>query len=225
MAKVISTVTDAMTHLNSLYEFDSTVPTSGDEDYTVWLSLLNVAGNLWETEEGVLWNELFVKLKDAATGDKTTDTTNSYTCPTDFIFPASGFVWLGDGTTKKAYQVIDIKELTLHDGDQGDWCYFIKGASPTLEFNPNIVIPNAYTINYNYYKQATKLTAGGDVIEMADPMFAVYYALGELKKEEGDTSALQIASQKLEAMKTKNIMPAWYQPGNELSNNTDEGLG
>jgi hypothetical protein len=59
---------------------------------------------------------------------------------------------------------------------------------------------------------------------MADPMFAVFYALSELKKDEGDTSALSIATQKLEAMKTKNIMPSFYQD-TSLRNRTEDGFG
>ena len=56
MAKVISTLSDAITYINSLYDLDATAPTAGDEDYTVWTSLVNAAINLWETEEGVLWD-------------------------------------------------------------------------------------------------------------------------------------------------------------------------
>jgi len=222
MAAIITNVTDAISFINTLYEMDDTAPTSGDEDYTVWLALLNVAVNLWETEEGVLWNELFVELADAATGDKTTDGTNSYDYPTDLVFPASAWVWVGTNPSATAYKVMDIKQVQLLKNDSGNWCYFIDGK---LEFNPNLTMNTGYTISYNYYKTATKLTTGADTFEMSDPLFAVYYALGELKKEEGDTSALQIASQKLEAMKTKNIMPTWLQSDNNIEVSTDEGLG
>ena len=71
MAKVVSTLADCINYVNTLYESDSTAPTSGDEDYTVWTGLLNIAVNLWEREEGLLWKELFAKLADAADGDKT----------------------------------------------------------------------------------------------------------------------------------------------------------
>ena len=59
---------------------------------------------------------------------------------------------------------------------------------------------------------------------MADPMFAVYYALSELKKDEGDATAATIATQKLEGMKTRNIMPSWYED-NSLNDGTMEGFG
>lgn len=227
MAKIISSVTDAVTYINSLYESDSTVPTSGDEDFTVWLSLLNIAVNIWESEEGVLWKELFVKLADAADGTKTTTAaTTSYSCPTDFKFPASGYVWLGSGTNKIAYKVLSQEKVQTLENDTSHWCYFLMDSSPTLEFNPNLssTFPADYTISYNYYKNATKLTTGASTLEMSDPMFAVYYVLSELKKDEGDTSALAIATQKLEGMRTRNFAPAWLQDTAEFSP-SDEGMG
>ena len=225
MAVVISDLDSAIGYINTLYESDATAPSSGDEDYTVWTALINIAVNLWEQEEGMLWNELFVKLADAADGDKTTGAgDNSYDVPTDFKLPASGYVWLGSGTNKTVLKVIKQQDLTLHENDTGHWCYFLMDGSPTLEINPNITVVAGYTINYNYYKSATKLTEGSDTFDMSDPMFAVYYTLSELKKEEGDASPLVIAEQKLEAMKTKNIMPTWFQE-DKLDKPTDKGFG
>ena len=131
---------------------------------------------------------------------------------------------MGSGVSKTPYKVIKPEELQLYENNSGDWCYFLLDSAPTLEFNPNLTISTGQTINYSLYKKATKLSASTDVIQMSDPMFAVYYALSELKKEEGDTSAASIASQKLEAMKTKNIMPAWYQSDN-LLNRVEDGMG
>jgi len=225
MAKVITDLDDFIDYLNTLLELDSSAPSSGDENFTVWTALANIAIDLWENEEGMLWEELFVKLADAADGDTTTSAaTHSYTCPTDFKFPASGWVWLGSGTNKTALKVIKKREIQLYENSTERWCYFSGGSSPTLELNPNLTITAGYTISYNYYKNATKLTTGSSEFEMSDPMFAVYYALSELKKEEGDTSAASIATQKLEAMKTKNEMPAWFQEDN-LMNKTEDGFG
>lgn len=226
MAKVISNLGDAITYLNYLFEGDSTAPSSGEEDYTVWTGLINTAVNLWENEEGILWNELFVKLADAATGDKTTSAGDlSYAVPTDFRFPASGYVWLGTGTSKTAYKIIKQEQVHLFENDSGNWCYFLMDGSPTLEFNPNLTFSGSQTISYNYYKHATSLTTGSSTFEMSDPMFAIYYALSELRKDEGDTSSLTIATQKLEAMKTRNYMPNNFQDDSLLSGNTDYGFG
>ena len=209
MATIISTADNAIDYLNTLYEGDSTPPSSGEEDYDVWLNLLNIAVNIWELEEGVLWDELYVDLADAPDGTKTTDGTNTYTLPTLFRFPASGYVWIGSGTNKRAYKVINKKDKQLYENNSDRWCYF---TSTQLKFNPNASISTGETITYSYYKWATKLTTGSSTFEMSDPMFAVYYALSELKKEEGDATAATIATQKLEAMKTKNMQtPDWQE--------------
>jgi|GEM_PF-1392979 len=220
MATIISTADNAIGYLNTLYNASSTAPTSGEEDYIVWTSLFNIAINLWEMED--LWKELVVKLADAPDGTKTTTTgTYSYALPTLFSFPMSGFVWLGSGTSKTPYKVVKVQEKQLYENNSDRWCYF---SNTTLEFNPNLTIPNAQTISYNYYKQATKIASGSTVFEMSDPMFAVYYALSELKKEEGDSSAAALATQKLNNMQDVNEMPAWYQQ-DSLLNQTDAGFG
>lgn len=225
MAKVIETLDDYMEMLSALYNASATEPESGEEDYSVWTYLANLAINVWENEEGMLWNELYVKLADAATGDKTTSSADfSYVVPTDFKFPASGYVWLGSGTNKVPYKVIKQEEVQLHENDSDRWCYFLLDGSPTLEFNPNLTISGGETISYMYYKNASKLTTGSSTFEMSDPMFAVYYALSELKKEEGNSGELQLSSQKLNAMKSKNEMTGWYQP-DQLTDKQTSGFG
>lgn len=224
MATILSTLTEAISKLNSLYNGSSTPPASGEEDYTVWTDLLNMGIGLWEHEDGVLWRELFVKLADAPDGDKTTDGTNSYDCPSLFSFPNSAYVWLGTGTTKTPYKIVKQEDIQLYENNTEKWCYFLMDGSPTLEFNPNLTIDTGSTISYNYYKKASAVSSGSDTFEMSDPMFAVYYALSELKKEEGDTSALTIATQKLDAMVTRNDMTANYQE-NDTFDPTGVGFG
>jgi len=218
-------LTDAIQFTNSLYEADSTVPASTEEDYLVWTDLFNIAINLWENEEGVLWKELFVKLADAATGDKTVTADDySYAVPTDFKFPASGYVWVGTAPNATAFRILKQEEVQLFENDTGNWCYFLMDTSPTLEFNPNCQLTTGYTISYMYYKKASKVSSGSDTFEMSDPMFAVYYVLAELKKEEGDPLANAIATQKLEAMKTRNVMPSHFQQ-NRIENFVESGFG
>lgn len=221
MAKVISDLDDAIGKINTLYNGSSTAPASGEEDYVVWTDLLNTAVNIWENEEGVLWKQLFIQLSSSSDGDKTTDGTTSYTLPALFKFPNSSFVWVGSGTSKQPYRVINIEDKQLYENDNSRWCYFTP---TTLEFNPNLTMNTGSTISYNFYKFATALSTGSSTFDMADPMFAVYYALSELKKEEGDTSSLSIANQKLEAMKTLNEMGAKFQEETTLSP-LEDGLG
>jgi len=218
MAKVISNLTNAIASINTLLELDSTPPTSGDEDYSVWTNLINVAVNIWENEEGVLWKELFCELADASDGGKTTVAGQyAYSVPTNFKSLNSGIVWVDDAP----FQVIKIEDKQLYDQNLGDWCYF---TDTNLEFNPNLTITAGGTIKYNYYKDATALTTGTSTFEMSDPMFAVYYALAELTKEEGNQEALNIAMQKLEAMKTRNESTAYHQDNSVISP-VGEGFG
>lgn len=224
MAKIISTLDDAITKINTLYNTSNTPPSSGEEDYEVWTDLINIGIDLWENEEGMTWKQLFVKLADAPDGTKTTTGANSYTCPTLFKSPGSAYVWLGSGTNKTAYKVINQEDIQLYENNSGNWCYFLQDTTPTLEFNPNITIGSGLTISYNYYKYASALSSGSDTFEMSDPLFTVFYALSELKKEEGDTSSLNIATQKLEGMKTRDYMTAEFG-SNSTDDPTQPGFG
>jgi len=80
MSTIITDLDDLIDYVNTLYNFSSTSPTSGEEDYTVWTALANIAVNTWEHDSGILWNELFVKLETGQGGDITTaaDDTSSY---------------------------------------------------------------------------------------------------------------------------------------------------
>jgi len=215
MAEIVRTLTQAISKLNSLYNGSSTPPAAGEEDYIVWTDLLNIGISLWENEEGVLWKELFTDLTSAADGGKTTIAdTYSYALPSNFKFPVSSFVWFGVNYNKTPTRIIAPSKLQLYENNTDGFAYFLNGY---IKFNPNMSIHAGDPIVYNYYKKATALTTGSDQFEMSDPMFAVYYALSELKKEEGDVSALQIATQKLEAMKTLNSMGAEYQEDSTIS--------
>ena len=227
MSQIIKTLSEAITYLNSLYEQDSTPPTVGSDDYTVWTGLLNIAISIWENEEGVLWRELYTTLADAADGDKTITASKwDYDCPSNFNFVVGKVRLVSPSGVSTYYEVLPTSDVSLYDDNSGQWCYFTGNASTgyKLHFNPDLTLTTGYTIVYEYYKTATKLSSGTDTFEMADPMFAVFYALSELKKDEGDTSALSIATQKLEAMKTKNIMPSLYQD-TSLRNRTEDGFG
>ena len=215
--KVVNTLSDAVKYINVLYNTSSTPPNPGEEDYIIWTQLLNISISNWESEEGMNWRELFAKLADAPDGDKTTTTSNSYVLPVLFKFPNANFVWLGDGTQKTAYRVIRQEDINLYTNDAENWCYFQMDGSPTLEFNPNLGMVAGQTITYNYYKYASSVSAATDVFDMSDPMYAVYYALSELKSDEGDTRSIQMAMKRLEAMKTLNFETAEHQKDNTLS--------
>ena len=198
--------------INMLYESDSTAPTAGDEDYTVWTGLINSAVSVWEGEEGMMWNELYKTLTGAADGDKTTTAGDySYACPTNMSIPPS-FVRTINGGLSTYFPVIQVGKVQLLDDVGNNWCYFTGDPNTgyTLHFCPDVTLTTGDTIEYDYYANATKLSSATDKFEMNDPMFAVYWALAELKKEEGNSFEVQMASNKMKSMKTKNIMTGPY---------------
>lgn len=224
MSRVIVSLSDAIKKLNTLYNTSSTPPNPGDEDYLVWTDLLSTGITNWEAEEGMLWRQLFTRLADAVDGDKVTTTATTYACPALFKFPNSAYVWLGSGDQRTAFKVMKQEEIQLLENDNGNWCYFLLGATPTLVFNPNLKMTAGATIDYNYYKYANDVTTGTDKFEMSDPMYAVYYALSELKKDEGDTTAYTMMLIKMENMKTLNYMTADYQQ-NDTTTPVGNGFG
>jgi hypothetical protein len=207
------TTDEALQQIHILLEKNIDYPTVGDEDYTVRLALLKDAVQTWENEEGVLWNELFVSLADAADGDKETVAEQSdYDCPSDFKFPA-GYLKIA---TNNFYPLVRPENVQKYDPNNGERYWYVTGNKATgytYHLHP-IPTVGGETINFNYYKNASLPTSGSSVLEMSDPQFAVYWALAELTKEENPGLAqnyLDIAMAKLRAMRTKNIMPAFWQ--------------
>ena len=227
MAVIVQTLADFVSYLNSLFESDSTAPSSGDEDYTVWTALANTAINIWEKEEGIDWKELYTNLSDAADGDTTIEDDDwDYDCPTDFDHVVGKVRLVSTGGVSSYFSIISPKQVPLADDTSGQWCYFTGNNSSgyDLHFNPDLTLTTGDTIKYEYYKKATKLSATTDKFEMSDPMFAVFYALSELKKEEGNADEIAIATQKLEAMKVRNMAPS-EEEDTSISNKMEVGFG
>jgi hypothetical protein len=207
------TLTEVLQEIHVLIEKDTDYPTASEEDYLVRLALVNSAIRIWENEEGILWNELFASLADASDGDDTTEVgVSSYDCPTDFKFPLG---YLRIGTTPTFYNLMKLENIQIHDGDTSSQYWYITGnANSTYVYHINPTPTSVDTIQFEYYKTATLMEDGDDVIEMSDPQFVVYWVVGELMKEEDPGLAAdyrQIALAKLRGMKTRNIMPASWQ--------------
>jgi hypothetical protein len=223
------TLDEFQSRVHALYEQDSDSPSSGEEDYTVRTTLANDAINVWETENGVLWNELFTTLDDASDGDTTTTAdTSAYDAPSDFKFPV-GFVKITDASTggETFYEQIRPEDSGL-DWDEGDKFYYVTGNKSSgykIHLNPT---PDSTgdEIDYEYYKEASELSATTDEFEMSDPGFAVYWTLNKLQAEEGRGGmALQVAMEKLRGMKTKNMMTGFNQDKHLSGYYTETGFG
>ena len=209
-----------------LYEGDNDTPGATTSDYLTRRGLMNVGIVTWEKE--AQWRELFVKLADAADGDKTTGADDAdYDCPTDFVFVVG---YLRIGTTKYPYYPQEKVQL-ISSSDSSTKFFYVTGNTNTgfdIHIHP---APSSAgdTITYEYYKTATELSATTTVFEMSDPYFAIYFALSKLYEQDGKMGeaqkAFMEAGSRLERMKTANVTPPFYQ-GNAIPDSAfSRGVG
>ena len=215
------TLTEFQTYLHALYRGDDNVPTDGDTKWNQREYILHSAINIWENQN-VLWDELWTTLTDASTGDKTVNSSDlAYTMPTDMKF-LGGYVTVTSGTQVTTYTVVKPQDISLYTSGV---VYFTgnKKIGQTLHFLTQPTVGG--TIDYPYYKDAFTPTTTAHVIEMSDPYFAVYYALGKLHEQEGAgdraRASYAIADEKLIKMKTANMLLPPLQPNRP----NDDGRG
>lgn len=160
-----------------LIDADNNTPAVGTDDWDARTAYINQAVHRWENVDGVWWRELWTTLADAASGDDATVAAQTtYDTPTDFRF-AGGFVRItGSNGTVAYYPVLDATENQLRNTTTETYAYFTGNTKTgySLHLNP-APTENGLAINYDYYKRATELSDDGDVIEMANPSFAVNY--------------------------------------------------
>lgn len=202
--------------LHYLFTGDTSTPSSSDSEYTLRTELLSDAIDAWDSENGIVWSELWQQLSDASDGDTTVvANTRDYNCPTDFRFPG-GFVLITDSNGDNEYvRVVKQEEAELLKNLDQKACYFTGNKKIGFDLHFLYQPTAGTTINYPYYKDPFKPSSSSDVIEMSDPTFAVYYALSQLHEMAGSgdraTLALAKAQARLDGMKTKNLMATWFQ--------------
>lgn len=215
------TLTQLQSALHSLYAGDTNTPDSSSAEWTVRTALINAAINAWENEYGVFWNELYTTLTDAATGDKTVNASDLiYGAPTNFKFLAGYVETYSDSAQRTKWAVKHPEKFALKRSatvvglDEG-YVYITGNASSGYVINFSSQPTSGDTIDYPYYKLATSLSSGSDVIEMVDPYFAVYFALSKLHEQDGEGDraefAMSQAMAKLDTMKTLNAQLPHYQ--------------
>lgn len=136
--------------------------------------------------------------------------------PTDFRFLGSYVRTTTSAGQHAFYQIIQPQDAELYKGTSQSMAH-VTGNKKTGFDLTFLTQPTAGdTINYPYYKDPFTPTSTSDVIEMADPYFAVYFALGKLHEQDGAgdraRAAFAIADQKLTVMKTQNMMLPNSQP-------------
>lgn len=190
-------IADILKAIHIKYEFNVEYFDETSEDCQVRLALVNDKINMWENEDGILWRELFVTVND------TLDSNGEFDL-TDFILPANDLV-IGD----ERYEYISPELLQANQYNEAGNVFTITGGDGEKKLS---VYPNPGFANFSlrYYKKARTYTSTTDLnhVEMADPYFIVNAVVSELFLDDGDTEkagvAIQIATQKLDAMKTKN---------------------
>ena len=224
------TVQEFQDLLHTLYQGDTSTPSLSDTDWGVRLNLLKMAIHRWDNEKGILWNELWKQLSDASDGDKTVAAnTLSYDCPSDFRFPGTYVRTTDSDGNHTFWPVVKPEKAELFKNEDATLCYFTgnKKDGYNLHFGEQ---PTAgHTINYPYYKEPFEPSSTSDVIEMSDPWFAIYLALSKLHEldGEGDRAALALgqAQAAMHNMRTRNVMPAWYQDNYVPDRNWETGTG
>ena len=209
--------------INAVYylvEVDSEPWGTADDEYLTARGLANIAIDRWEKYENTTWNELFAKYSDYETNNVTTDS-YSYNCPDDFIRPCS-FVRVNGELydVKKPQEIASLKEST------DKWVYFMGNPNDgyTLNFNPNLTMIPDQTLDFEYYKGATKFATSTDVTEVPDPYFIVYFVAAHMGDEGINTDYFQMAEARLEQMRSVN-MSGLFGVSDNINNSLDSNSG
>ena len=222
------TLAEFQAYVHSLYQADGSTPSSGSDEWDHRTNLLLAAIHLWDNEP-LFWNELWTTLTDASDGDKTVAAgTLEYDMPTDFRFLGS-FVRTTSGSDHTFWQIIKPERGEIYKNTNAKFAYVTgnkkDGFDVTFGQQPTV----AATINYPYYKEPYEPSASSNVIEMADPWFPVYYALGKLHEQDGDgdraSAAYSTAEQKLRNMKVRNMALPHTQPNQAFDRDFSLGYG
>lgn len=215
MAVAPLTESEIIDQIYSTYEVDSTTWSSSDAEYLTARRLCKAAIMRWEYLEGVRWNELYIKLSDAADGTKTTTAgTYTYGCPTDMRVPPKpgDYVKVLDSAGNAGYySVVSLFKVQQLANTVDRYCYFTGNPKVgyTLNFNPNLSLNTGDTIDYTYYKNATYFTTTTSTTEIPNPFFIVHDVLSKLYRGDGllteSRDELQIAENLLQEMKAENF--------------------
>jgi hypothetical protein len=205
-------------------EHDTTYPSSGEDNYTLYLALVGDATRLWETEKNVKWDELWVTLADAATGDKTVEAaTLDYDMPTDFRQLGAWVRTTTSAGQHTYWQVMKPEQAEAFKNDSEYLCWITGNTNTGFDLHFNKQPTAGDTINYPYYKTVAVPATGAAVIEMSDPLFCAYYALSVVD-EENQSKWLGMAEQRMKGMKYANAESPYLQPNGPGDVDWDAGV-
>lgn len=196
-------IIDAIRQVHTISQGDADYPTPGEDDFAVILAALNNGINVWETQDGVSWIELF----DFETGAIEAGTP-TYDLASPVKWP-SGLLTIGGSPIN--YQKPEESHLTSALGSIGQRFYL---SGPVTQ--KKLVIQPVPAQEHDglpwvlpVYKSATFYSTGQETapIQMSDPYFAIHFAIAQISIEDNPTLAgvhQQIANQKLSSMRIAN---------------------
>lgn len=209
-------ISTAIQQVHLISQGNTDYPSSGEDDYSLSLALLNNAINIWENQEGIDWAELFnTETGTITSGDFDISLSSNFKRPAGQLKIGGLLYNFNSPNEQHLTQQIDssYKHFTV-TGIQGSK---VLNIYPT----PGSDIDGA-TFYLPKYRFATTYSTGveTDHIDMSDPYFAIHYAIGQIKLEDDPTGAgvhQQIANQKLSAMRIANDS----KPIGSIENNHD----
>ena len=208
------TLEEILKKIHRMYENNTDYPSSGDEDYTLRLGLVNDAIQEWADTENVKWATLF-KTETGTTSGST------ISCPSNLVSVSS---LLKIGNNYYIWKKVD-EAMVLIKNNPSAKIFWITGSPGNYVININPIPTEGETYTYYYYKTPNSLSSASDIPEMTKPMFIVYWVLARLYEADGDNNKLsfyeQKAVDKLNEMIVENEAPPYNTPFNLL----DDDLG
>lgn len=201
----------------NLYRAEATTPTSTDDEYTVGMRLANEAVSRWENYDGTLWQQLYETRVNNGTGGATIVYGDStYNAPTNFKKGGGKIRLVGsDGSTKFYIPLVSVEEAQFKS-DDAIYAYFTGyPGSYALNINGITQSMDGLTIDYDYYKTASKFTTGSSTTEMSNPYFIIHRMLANRFRSSRNpyySSALRDAEDALKIMQLENNSGTWANP-------------
>jgi hypothetical protein len=175
------TIDQALQSVHRQYEGDVDYLEFDDEETQLRVEYLKDGIKDW-VEKFPERREQFYSLEDAVDGDKvTTGSDTVYDCPENFTRNA-GTVKIGDSIYLSYIDPSQI-EKKLQENPSEYW-YTILGYPGAFQLRINPVQAASSAINYDYYGEITLPSTTTDLIPISRPLYAVYYTLNKIYKED-----------------------------------------
>ncbi len=218
------TLTEFQSMLHQMYQGDTASPSSTDEDWEVRTKLLEVAISMWASERGINWKELF-KTASGTTSLGTTITLSTPPATGAYDYrQAAGYLRIKiDGTN---WTYIPIKTPTQSElfksGSSNPKFAWITG-SRKVGYTINLSFTVAASLSWElpYWKDPFIPSVGTDVLEMSDPMFALYFVLSKLHENDGEGDRATLAF----SMRVANEEVPPYQDNAVEDDDYSQGVG